>query len=167
MNTYTILGDVTVIDLNDGKHALIDTEDLPLCLGFNWCAVKDHRRDKHYVQACHKQKTFYLHREVLAHQLTDETPFVDHRNVQPLDNRKRNLRACTQAQNLQNMVRPGASKYPGVHFVMRDNRWQARLRVGGKRLHLGYFKTAEEAHEFRVAKIRELGDEFSNTRVRY
>ncbi len=37
-------------------------------------------------------------------------------------------------------------KLPGVAFYPRTGRWTARINIEGKRRHLGYFDTQEEAH---------------------
>jgi len=42
-------------------------------------------------------------------------------------------------------VRRGSSGFLGVSFYARTGRWSARIQIEGKRLHLGYFPTAEEA----------------------
>lgn len=42
-------------------------------------------------------------------------------------------------------VRRGASGFIGVDPDKRTGRWRARIRVGGKRIHLGYFGDARSA----------------------
>lgn len=72
---------------------------------------------------------------------------VDHRNGVRDDNRIINLRDASPAVNSQN-TRPGARRNAaglmGVHAVGR--RFGASIRVHGKKVHLGAFGTAEEAH---------------------
>lgn len=90
-----------------------------------------------------------LHRVVLGLQPGDGLE-GDHENGNPLDCRRSNLRIATRAQNGQNVpVKPGsASRYRGV-FYSRDprrrSRWRARPTLAGKRFHLGYFATEDEA----------------------
>jgi hypothetical protein len=50
----------------------------------------------------------------------------------------------------------GTSKYLGVSYVKRGNKWQAKMRVGKKIIHIGYYKTEEDAAIARDKKAREL-----------
>lgn len=71
---------------------------------------------------------------------------VDHINGDPADNRWANLREATRAQNLANRKSygkhlKGVSRAPGRDF------YNASIRVLGTRLHLGSFRTEQEAHD--------------------
>ena len=68
---------------------------------------------------------------------------VDHINGEPLDNRRSNLRVCTQQQNLWNgrAHRDGTSRYRGVCLRKSDGRW--RVQIQGKQL--GVFDNEDEA----------------------
>lgn len=87
------------------------------------------------------------------HRIINETPdgmLTDHINRDPLDNRRENLRTCTNTQNAWNQVnRGGKSKYKGVGYrgSKDTKRWRARIRIGDKRLSLGEFSTEKEAAE--------------------
>jgi hypothetical protein len=78
---------------------------------------------------------------------------VDHKNHDKLDNRKANLRVCTNADNAQNKNARGhkgsSSQYRGVSLVAarshRPNPWAAYCRLDGKHKHLGFYATEEEA----------------------
>lgn len=74
---------------------------------------------------------------------------VDHINGNPSDNRIENLRLATHQQNMCNRKkrRDNTSGYPGVYFNKAANKWRACIRVEGRRIHLGYFKTAQEEHD--------------------
>jgi hypothetical protein len=65
-----------------------------------------------------------------------------------LDNRRANLRLCTQAENNQNLgIRSdNTSGLKGVSLDKRCNRWHAEIQCSGKRKFLGYFATPQEAH---------------------
>ena len=77
---------------------------------------------------------------------------VDHINHNGLDNRKVNLRFATFSQNSMNFRtrrKARTSKYRGVRFVKRINRWTARIAYNKKQKHLGCFvdeKAAAEAY---------------------
>lgn len=94
-----------------------------------------------------------LGRKVLAHRVAwclsyGEWPdTIDHANKDRSDNRLRNLRSVTRAENNKNLSRRKTNKsgVTGVLWYKRDSVWQARIRIGGKDVHLGYFKCIAEA----------------------
>lgn len=76
------------------------------------------------------------------------TAEIDHINHNRHDNRIANLREATKAQNTINRrwFNPNGK---GVTFrTDRNSRpWQAQIAFNGKKIHLGFFDTPEEAHE--------------------
>jgi hypothetical protein len=42
-------------------------------------------------------------------------------------------------------IKEGSSKYAGVSFDKRNNRWEAKIRIDGKQLYIGNYKNEEEA----------------------
>jgi hypothetical protein len=78
-------------------------------------------------------------------------PEVDHEDGDPSNNRWKNLREATHAENLQNIgVRAdNSSGYTGV--ARYKGRWQAGIGFRGKRIHLGHFDTPEAAQAAYVA----------------
>jgi hypothetical protein len=89
-------------------------------------------------------------KEILFHRLLLSPPdhlVVDHRNRNPLDNRRTNLRICTHSQNSINKktITTGTSKYRGVSFKQANGKWQAGIRVDRKVIYLGLYNTELEA----------------------
>lgn len=86
----------------------------------------------------HRLAWLYVHGKWPADQ-------VDHRNGDRTDNRIENLRECSQGENGQNLAvyRSNTSGLTGV--THRAGQWRARIDVGGKQKHLGWFRTAEDA----------------------
>ena len=72
---------------------------------------------------------------------------LDHINRDKKDNRITNLRVVTPSQNLQNtgLQKNSTSGYRGVSLNVPTGRWKAYIKVGGRRKHLGYFATPQEA----------------------
>jgi hypothetical protein len=74
---------------------------------------------------------------------------LDHVNRDRLDNRLENLRECSVSENRMNSVVRSdcVSGLKGASFDRRTGRYRADIRLrGGRRKHLGTYKTAEAAH---------------------
>jgi hypothetical protein len=86
---------------------------------------------------------------------------LDHINRNRDDNRIANLRTCSRAENAQNRASGVApSKYGrGVYFAR--SRYFAKIRCGGRNIHLGHFPTAEEAANAYLEARRELHADFA------
>jgi hypothetical protein len=77
---------------------------------------------------------------------------VDHINRNECDNRKSNLRVCTQSQNLMNYVEKpsnNTSGHIGVCWDKSTNKWIAHLAIMRKHKSLGYYDNFEDAVEAR------------------
>lgn len=85
----------------------------------------------------------YLHRVVTG---APKGSQVDHINGDRTDNRKSNLRVCTNTQNNWNKKKTIRNKsgYKGVYENIAG-KWIAQITVGGTTKHLGTFDTAQEA----------------------
>lgn len=71
---------------------------------------------------------------------------IDHINRVPDDNRWENLREATMTQQRQNQKRRSDNThgYKGLE-LHGSGLWRVRIGLMGKRIHIGYFKTPEEA----------------------
>ena len=78
---------------------------------------------------------------------------IDHKNNIRDDNRIENLQELTNGDNTKKQIISKNNKtgYKGVLFYKKRKKFQARIHVNGKSKFLGYFDTAEEAHEVRRA----------------
>ena len=72
---------------------------------------------------------------------------IDHINGNPTDNRIKNLRQCTDAENAQNVAlrKNNTSGFAGVSWDRRKKKWHASIKAYGKRNSLGYYQTKEAA----------------------
>lgn len=48
-----------------------------------------------------------------------------------------------------------------IQQAMRKNKWHASIRVKGKRIHLGYFKTAKEAYDKYVEASKKYHSQYT------
>jgi hypothetical protein len=89
----------------------------------------------------------FLHREILGISHLDYRQCRgDHRDGDPLNNRRNNLRATTAQQNAQNRpVRTRRGTYRGVTWKKDKAKWAATGCLNYQRKHLGYFNDEEEA----------------------
>jgi len=162
------------IKLTQGKEALVDDEDYEMLNEHKWYARKCwNNKDKFYVMRSSpidsngKQKTILMHRVITN---APKGKQVDHINGNPLDNRKENIRVCTHQQNLMNRGRANNNKsgYKGVSYKKRTKSminerskpWVAQIYLNDKKIHLGTYKTKEEAALVYNKKAIELYGEF-------
>ena len=86
---------------------------------------------------------------------------LDHRDQDDSNNRIRNLRSATNAQNVVNSPprRTGTSGARGVTWNKRARKWQAAICVSGKSLYLGcYAEKADAAEAFANAAALHYGE---------
>lgn len=129
------------IKLPCGRVALIDDDNLQMTLPYRWYA--DKRKRTVYVRG-------RLTRDhvggVYLHSLLTGNVETDHINGNGLDNRRQNLRLCTQSENCLNAVKKGKTKrFKGVYFDARRGKWWSQLYIGRKSHFGGYWATELEA----------------------
>jgi len=147
------------IPLTQNKCALIDDEDFKKVNAHKWYALKS----GHYWYACSydskNKKTIYMHRLILNTPTGTDT---DHINHNGLDNRKKNLRTCTKAQNQHNTMlckRRKKSKYKGLYWNKKGGKWVARIN----RTYIGSYSDEKEAALAYDKAAKELYGEFACT----
>jgi hypothetical protein len=123
------------IPLSQGKFALVDDEDYDYLMQWKW----------------NFNAQGYAVRGVRMHRIINSTPenmIVDHINGDKLDNRKENLRNCTNAQNACNkrkITLNHSSIYRGVSWHKLSKKWTAQIQISRKRVHIGRYDTEIEA----------------------
>jgi hypothetical protein len=92
-------------------------------------------------------------------------PEIDHIDGDRTNNCWSNLREATHNENMWNMKmrRNNTSGLKGVTWHKPSRRWRAQICLYSRRLGLGYFDTAEAAHDAYKAKAIELFGEFART----
>ena len=97
-----------------------------------------------------KAKSVKVHQLVamafLGHKQSGYNLVIDHINSNPLDNRLENIRIVTHRFNVSKDIKNKTSKYTGVYFNKSANKYQATIRVNGKKIHLGVYSDEYDAH---------------------
>jgi hypothetical protein len=107
-------------------------------------------------------------RQVLLHRVIMNTPKgmqTDHISGDKKDNRRCNLRICTQYQNKANSKARKGRRYKGVTWCPLNKRWRSRIRIGTRLYDFGLFSVAEDAARAYDAKAKEEYGEFARLNV--
>jgi len=150
---------VKKILLTKGQLAIVDDFNFEWLNQWKWCASKS--GNQYYAKAWIDNKMIRMHRLIMN---PPDDKQIDHKNHNGLDNRKSNLRLCTQAQNIRHQkpqTRKTSSKYKGVSWDRA--KWCAYIKYQRKTIHLGAYHNEIEAAKVYDAKALELFGEFACT----
>jgi hypothetical protein len=88
---------------------------------------------------------------------------VDHINGNGIDNRRCNLRPCSQQENCMNRIRrcDSSSQYKGVGWYPKYSKWFAKIQCGDAKEFLGYFASEVDAAVAYDSAARRLFGEFA------
>lgn len=125
---------------------LVDPEDYWICEKYR-VAISPHGYVM--VNLPGEKARAYLHRMLLNYPRLG----IDHIDGNPLNNKKSNLRICTQSENMANgkLRKDNATGVPGVWYVTNEKLWYAQIQKERKQRHIGCFRTFEEA---KLARLR-------------
>lgn len=157
------------IPLTQGKVAIVDDELYEWLNQWKWLAHWYKNNNSFYAERIiylgggrrnPKRKAVRMHRLILR---VKKGQITDHINHDTLDNRRVNLRRCTNAQNLQNQLprKNTSSKYKGVSWYKSNKKWVASIRLNYKYIYLGCFVSEIKAAEAYDAKAKEIFGEFA------
>lgn len=162
-NEYELLNDnkTVRVSANGGRyHFLIDKDDVEKVKKYNWHVYLNKFSGKGYLFV-QNSKMGNLYRYLLAdNDLKGKT--VDHINLDTLDNRKSNLRICSHRANNCNkgLQSNNTSGVAGVRYYEKKKKYQARIKVLGKIVMLGYYKTFIEAVQARNVAMQCMWGEY-------
>lgn len=143
-NSYTDNNDGTITGECANGTFLIDKESLSLVIPYCWRLNHDGYIETH-IRESHVR--LFQHRLIYGIDAISKNMRIDHINGNRADNRKSNLRLVTLSQNAMNRKIPNnnTSGCSGVSYNKIQQRWEARIGYEGRRIHLGWFDTLEEA----------------------
>jgi hypothetical protein len=148
------------ISLSRDKVALIDDEDFEFLSSIHWYATALNYAKARLRNQDGKLYSVLMHRLLLGARKGEQ---VDHKNHDTLDNRRVNLRLCSNAENTKNRRKHknSSSLYKGVSWFPYTRKWRAQICFNGKVISLGYFLSEQEAALVYKEKAKELFGEFA------
>ena len=146
------------IGLTQGKVALVDDEDYEWLKQYKWCCASG--KGLVYATRQSRGKSVFMHRIILN---TPQGMHTDHINHDGLDNRRCNLRICTNSQNQANgnIRKDNTTGRKGTTWDKNKRKYLARIKFHGRYAHIGYFDKIEDAANAYNAKAKELFGEFA------
>jgi len=129
------------IDLGEGQFTIVEPRDYYSIRHFKWF-VHGNGSNLYAARSALtndlRSRIIFLHRQIM------DPPaglVVDHRNCDSLDNRRANLRVVTQAVNMRNRRKRKntSSRFIGVWFDKKRNKWTVQIRYNAQKLWLGRF----------------------------
>ncbi len=141
------------IPLTKGKYAIVDDDDYNVIGQVSWCYAN--------VGYAVNSKLGYMHRCIMKPAPGLQ---VDHINHDKLDNRKSNLRVCTNAQNTANRPKmKSKSGYKGIWYWKARDKYKVYIGYKGKQITVGYYKSLDDAIYARQKAAKEYFGEYAST----
>jgi len=159
------------IPLTKGRQATVDTADYDYLTEIgSWCYSSSGYAVHYSSDEFGKRTVLYMHRIIMERMLGDLIPLgyqVDHISgaadgiAARLDNRRENLRLATRSQNQahKGLAVNNTSLYKGISW--NQGKWEARIKYGQRRLHLGRYTDAQTAATMYDAAARLLYQDFA------
>lgn len=149
------------LPLPNGLFAIVDDDDFERCSQFKWFVSEG------YVLRTIRKSDGSRTSQRLSRFIMNVPAgvLVDHAKGNLLDNRKSELRFCTQQQNMCNRgkTRSNTSGFKGVTWHKQRSKWNAQIMVNWKKIHLGLFTDINDAVAAHAAAAKKYHGEFART----
>lgn len=136
-NNSSIFGGMKEVTLTNGMKALVDDSDYQWLSNHKWHANRTYATTYIKGSGAKNQKMISMHRMIMS---AIKGQMVDHKDGNPLNNQRCNLRFCSRSQNGAN--RKISKKFKGVFW---SRGWYAKLKKNGKQHYLGRFSNEIDA----------------------
>ena len=129
------------IALTQNKFALVDDEDYNELIKHRWYA---NNNGGHSYAVKSSSGGIQMHRVIMG---APPNKVVDHINGNGLDNRRKNLRICTNAENRRNqkLSKTNKSGFKGIYWHKRVNKWVVQISFNNKNIWGGCYSDKNEA----------------------
>lgn len=151
LNDYTTNGIIATFNLYNQRNEkigsfIIDFDDLEKVKYYKWRLSHSHVVTGQPEKKEQKELSHII-LNLTKQDIQKQQIVVDHINGNAYDNRKENLRICSQGENVLNksFMSNNTSGFIGVSYRKNRERWDPEIRLQNIRCHLGYTKTCEEA----------------------
>lgn len=147
----------------NGIEFQVDDDDVDILSSYRWGAYvmnKDSTGKRYVMGRVNGRRAVYLHRFLMQPKRSET---VDHINLNPLDNRRSNLRIASRSQQGMNREKPSnnTSGFKGVYWDKARGRWKAQIKTKGVYKGLGRFSTPEQAAVAYDDAAKKLHGEFA------
>lgn len=132
------------IPLSQGKVTIVDEGDYAFLMQWKWHYHVTGYAQRNSPRNGGKQHPIKMHRVIME---CPSNMVVDHINHDKLDNRRCNLRICTQGQNNINSLgwSRRLGKYKGTSWNKICKKWGAYIQVNRIPIFLGYYNNDIDA----------------------
>jgi len=152
---------IVFLPLTKGAVAIIDAEDYDRVKHWKWFITSRGYAGRWitvHADGKAKKRLVHLHRFILS----EEGMITDHINGNKLDNRKANLRICSNTENIRNMKqrrRNNTSGYKGVSWSKKLGAYRAYIVVDRRQISLGFHKCPKQAAlAYNLAALKYYGE---------
>ncbi len=144
------------------EYSTVDSCDYERVSKYRWSCRVSHGNSyayrMKYFPDTKKMSIIYMARFILK---APKNKQVDHINGNGLDNRRKNLRLCTQDENAKNrkLNKNNTSGYRGVYWHKHSKKYQAIISIGNSKLNNlgGYDSPIEASRKYEEESIRLYG----------
>lgn len=158
-NTYDLTGNYGIGYTSQNDKFYFDIEDYDKIKKYYW-----RKHYKGYIYTEINDKYTSLHRYIMKPSINK---VVDHINRSKFDNRKDNLKICSQQNNMHNqgLRKNNNSGIVGVTWDKSKNKWHSYININGKLQHIGFFVDKKEAIIARLKAEKDHGYSGVNQRL--
>ncbi len=141
--------------INSYRRIIVDDEDYERVSLWNWSLQKSR------TGICIYGWTGFKQVNLASYIMGQVDKMYDHKDRNPFNNQKFNLRHCTQSQNMANIPKrrliKASSNYKGVNSCSQTDLWRARINSK----HIGYYPSEVEAAKAYNIAAKKLYGEFA------